>query len=33
LFLTELAETIEEMKQIKEGKIQAHNAEDCLNDL
>jgi len=33
LFLTELAEAIEEMKQIKEGKIQARNAEDYLNDL
>jgi len=33
LFLTELAEAIEEMKLIKEGKIQARNAEDFLNDL
>ncbi|MBA4407878.1 MAG: hypothetical protein Q8S54_03600 [Bacteroidota bacterium] len=33
LFLAELAEAIEEMKQIKEGKIQARNAEDFLNDL
>jgi PHD/YefM family antitoxin component YafN of YafNO toxin-antitoxin module len=33
LFLTELAEAIEEMKQIKEGKIQARNAEDFLNEL
>lgn len=33
LFLTELAEAIEEMKQIKEGKIQARNAQDFLNDL
>jgi PHD/YefM family antitoxin component YafN of YafNO toxin-antitoxin module len=33
MFLTELAEAIEEMKQIKEGKIQARNAEDFLNDL
>ena len=33
LFLAELAEAIEEMKQIKEGKIQARNAEDFLNDF
>lgn len=32
-FLTELAEAIEEMKQIKEGKIEARNAEDFLNEL
>lgn len=32
-FLTELAEAIEEMKQIKEGKILARNAEDFLNEL
>ena len=28
LFMTELAEAVEEMKQIKEGKKQARNAED-----
>ena len=28
LFMTELAEVVEEMKQIKEGKKQARNAED-----
>jgi hypothetical protein len=33
LFLYELAEAVEEMKQIKEGKIQARNAEDFLNEL
>ena len=33
LFLAELAEAVEEMKQIKEGKIQARNAEDFLNEL
>ena len=33
LFMTELAEVVEEMKQIKECKIQAHNAEDFLNEL
>lgn len=33
LFLTELAEAVEEMKQIKEGKIKARNAEDFLNRL
>jgi hypothetical protein len=32
-FLTELAEAVEEMKQIKEGKIKARNAEDFLNEL
>ena len=32
-FLAELAEAIEEMKQIKEGKIQARNAEEFLNEL
>jgi PHD/YefM family antitoxin component YafN of YafNO toxin-antitoxin module len=32
-FLTELAEAVDEMKQVKEGKIQAHNAEDMLNEL
>lgn len=33
LFLAELAEAVEEMNQIKEGKIQARNAEDFLNEL
>jgi len=33
LFMAELAEAVEEMKQIKEGKIQARNAEDFLNEL
>ena len=33
LFMTELAEAVEEMKQIKEGKKQARNAEDLLNEL
>lgn len=33
LFLTELAEAVEEMKLIKEGKIQARNAEEFLNEL
>ncbi|GAO30215.1 hypothetical protein [Geofilum rubicundum] len=32
-FMTELAEAVEEMKLIKEGKIQARNAEDFLNEL
>jgi hypothetical protein len=33
IFMTELAEAVEEMKKIKEGKIQARNAEDFLNEL
>lgn len=33
LFLAELAEAVEEMKQVMEGKIQARNAEDLLNEL
>ncbi|MEA3445132.1 MAG: hypothetical protein U9R19_10455 [Bacteroidota bacterium] len=33
LFMSELAEAVEEMKQIKEGKIQARNAEDFINEL
>ena len=33
LFLSELAEAVEEMKLIKEGKVQARNAEDFLNEL
>jgi hypothetical protein len=32
-FMTELAEAVEEMKMIKEGKIQARNAEDFLDEL
>lgn len=33
LFLAELAEAIEEMKLIKEGKIRARDAEEFLNEL
>lgn len=33
LFLAELAEAIEELKLVKEGKIQARNAEDLLDEL
>lgn len=33
LFMTELAEAVEEMKQIKEGKIKARNVEDFVNEL
>ena len=33
LFLAELAEAVEEMKLVKEGKIQACNVEDLLNEL
>jgi len=33
LFMTELAEAVEEMKLIKKGKKQARNAEDFLNEL
>lgn len=33
LFLTELAEAVEEMKLVKEGKIEARNAEELLNEL
>ncbi len=33
LFLTELAEAVEEMKLILGGKKQARNAEDFLNEL
>ena len=33
LFLSELTEAVEEMKQIKVGKVQARNAEDFLNEL
>jgi hypothetical protein len=32
-FLTELAEAVEEMKQIKEGRLQARNAEEFFNEL
>lgn len=32
-FLTELAEAVDEMKMVKEGKIQARNVEDLLNEL
>jgi PHD/YefM family antitoxin component YafN of YafNO toxin-antitoxin module len=33
LFMTELAEAVEEMKLIKENKAQARNAEDFLHEL
>jgi hypothetical protein len=33
LFMTELAEAVDEMRQIKEGKKQARNAEDFLDEL
>ena len=33
VFMTELAEAVEEMKQIKEGKILARNAEDFIDEL
>ena len=33
LFMTELAEAVDEMKLIKEGKMQAREAEDFLNEL
>lgn len=32
-FLSELAMAVEEMKLIKEGKIEVRNAEDFLNEL
>jgi len=32
-FLMELTEAVEEMNQIKEGKKQARNAEEMLNEL
>lgn len=32
-FMTELAEAVEELKLIKEGKIQARDAEDFLNEI
>ncbi|MFH1001030.1 MAG: hypothetical protein V1783_09335 [Bacteroidota bacterium] len=33
IFMAELAEAVEEMKQIKESKLEARNAEDFLNEL
>ncbi|TVR83854.1 MAG: hypothetical protein EA412_00700 [Chitinophagaceae bacterium] len=33
LFMAELAEAVEEMRLIKEGKVQARNAEDFINEL
>lgn len=33
LFMAELAKAVEEMKLIMEGKIQARNAEDFINEL
>ena len=33
LFMMELAEAVEEMNQIKDGKKQARNAEEMLNEL
>jgi len=33
VFMTELAEAVEEMKQVKEGKLEARNAEDFLDEL
>lgn len=33
LFMNELAEAVEEMKLIKEGKKQARDGEDFLNEL
>jgi hypothetical protein len=33
LFMTELAEAVEEMRQIKEGKKTARNVEDFINEL
>lgn len=33
IFLTELAEAVEEMKQVKEGKIHARIAEELFNEL
>ncbi len=33
LFLVELAEAVEEMNRIKEGKIEARTVEDFLNEL
>lgn len=33
IFMTELAEAVEEMKLIKEGKMEARNAEEFFNEL
>lgn len=33
VFLTELAEAVEEMKKIKEGKLEARDAETFINEL
>ncbi len=33
IFMVELAEAVEEMKQIQEDKIQARSAEDFLDEL
>lgn len=33
LFFYELAEAVEEIKLVKEGKVQVRNAEDFLNEL
>lgn len=33
IFMAELAEAVEEMKLIMEGKKQSHNAEDFINEL
>lgn len=33
LFMTELAEAVEEIRQIKEGKKTARNVEDFINEL
>jgi len=33
VFMTELAEAVEEMKQVKEGKLEARNAEDFIDEL
>ncbi len=33
IFMTELSEAVEEMKLIKEGKKEARNADDFLNEL
>ena len=33
LFFSDLAEAVEEMKHIKEGKVKSRNAEDFINEL
>jgi len=33
LFLAELSEAIEDMKLVKQGKLEARNAEELLNEL